>query len=211
MKFIDIYNTSRERLAANDSQLNDSISPASWTIYIWEAYNSILMDLQAHAPREATVESMDITWPAGEQTFDLPSNLRDMIFYQIIQINEAGVPSQEFVGYFETRNRLRISPGYTAFNMNLRLYFLPVAEKWAGPDLDEASSPLFVPDRHCPLIIWQTLIHVKSIYDRGDAPAFWTQMHEIARMAFFKENMARPIAKRARIRLPDAPMLRPLI
>lgn len=209
MLFIDIKRIAQKRLVANDSQLNDSISPESWVEYVNESYNKVLMDWQTKVPREVKVESYDDEWPEGELTFELPVAIRESIIHQIVLVNTEGVPVGTFPGYFEKKNVLRVPVGFSVSEFPLRFYYIPVAEKWTSID-DVGSSPLFVPDRHCPLIVWETLILAKSIADR-EIPDRWEIFRQQAEFLFFKENMARPQATGASIKLPGAPLLRPIV
>lgn len=207
MRFYEIRDIAKQRLSVNDSQLNDDIEPESWVDYVNEAYNTLILELQSQAPRENIVEYIDMAWPEGSLTLNLPDVLIDVPIYQIVQVDTSGNPCGDFPGYFETKNTLRTPSGYANIGFNIRVYFLRSAEKWDGGD---GQTPLMVEERFHWLLVWRTLITIKSTVDKS-VPDKWEKESEKLSFLFFKEHVARPIAQRGRTRLPNAPLTRPLV
>lgn len=196
----------KRRLNMNASQLDDSIDPAGWLDFINEAYSDTWKLVRNTAPRECTVESVDFTWPAGANTYTLPTELKNATIYQIIQVNAQGVPCGSFWGFFEKRNVLRLPPGSPVGGLTFRIYFIPEAEELTG----DTSVPQLIPPQHHDVIMWECLNTVKALFDK-EVPERWESTLEDLKFLLCKEFMARPINDRARIRLPDAPLIRPTV
>jgi hypothetical protein len=192
-------------LSVNDSQLDDHISDASWNRLINQSYNKAWKELRTQVAREATVQSYDFAWTTGALTMDLPDAIKDGTLHQIVEVNSSGVPIREFQGFFETRNRLRVMGGL-AYSATLRVYYIPEVEQLV---LDE-QVPLLIPPQHHDFIEWETLLLVKQLQDK-EIPEAWQKRYNELKFSLFNEFKSRPFNPRPGIRLPGAPMLRPLL
>ncbi len=192
-------------LNVNASQIADDISEATWNRLINQAYNKVWKELRTQVSREAVVQSVDIQWPSGALTMDLPLNLQNATLHQIFEVTSQGVPLRDFPGFFETRNVLRIYGAYP-YNATLRVYFIPEAEPLAV----DSDSPTLIPPQHHDFIEWETLILVKQLQDK-EVPAMWSKRYDELKFSLFNEFKSRPFNPRPAIRLPGAPMARPLI
>lgn len=189
----------------NDSQLNDNISEATWNRLINQAYNKAWKELRTQVAREATVQSHDFAWDAGQLTMDLPLVLRNATLHQIVQVNASGIPIQEFPGFFETRNKLRLN-SLLPYSATLRAYFIPEAETLTN----DSDTPQLIPPQHHDFIEWETLLLVKQLQDK-EIPEAWQKRYDALKFSLFNEFKSRPFNPRPGIRLPGAPMLRPLL
>ncbi len=192
-------------LNVDDSQLDDHISDASWNRLINQSYNKAWKELRTQVSREATVQSYDFAWDSGEQTMDLPTVLRNATLHQLIQVTSTGVPIGEFPGYFETRNSLRLY-GSFPYTATIRAYFIPEAELL----IDDISVPQLIPPQHHDFIEWETLLLIKQLQDK-DIPEAWQKRYDALKFSLFNEFKSRPFNPRPGIRLPGAPMARPLL
>lgn len=193
-------------LNVNASQLNDDITDAQWNAFIQQAYNDVWMRVRTQVSRATLLSSTDLTWPAGQQTMTLPTNLQNALIYDIWRIDGNGNPLCQFQAFFETRNVLR-NPTifFNAAGWQIRLYFVPEIEQLTN---DEAIPNLIPPQYHS-VLVWETLLVVKALYDK-EIPASWEKKRDEVDFSLIKEQSTRPVAQRSNIMLAQSPMARPL-
>lgn len=193
-------------LNVNDSQLDDSISVNSWAAIIQQAYADVWGRMRGQVSRASILVSTDLTWPAGQQTMTLPTNLWDAVIYDIWQLDGSGNPLIQFNAFFETRNVLRNpSISWNAAGYQLRVYYIPEVEALTS----DSSTPRLIPLQYHSVIVWEALRIVKMLYDKEIPPSWEKKMEEIE-YVMVKEQSTRPVAQRANIVLATNPMARPL-
>lgn len=190
----------------NSSQLPDDLTTANWNSFINDGYKNLWLRVRAQVSRSNLLASIDLTWPAGSQTFTLPANLQDAAIYDMWQVDSSGNPLIQFCGFFETRNVLRLPmwpQGFQGFT--LRVYYIPETEDMAN----DSDSPSLIPASHQEVIVWEALKIVKILLDKA-IPDSWVRRCDDVEFVLVKELATRPISSRSNIKLATNQMNRPL-
>lgn len=189
----------------NSSQGSDDVSTTQWNDLIQEAYNAVWQRIRNTVSKANLLSYVDKTWTAGSQTYTLPTELKDALLYDFVQIDSVGTPLGRIQGYFESRNVFRLNT-FSAVSANpftFRIYFIPQVEI-----LMSTAEPQLIPSQHHEAIVWEALINIKMLQDK-QVPADWYQQREGIEMMATKELAVRPLAYRANVVSLESPVLRP--
>jgi len=190
----------------NASQVNDDISDANWNTLVNDAYRQVWTRVRSQISRAGLLTSVDVPWPAGQQTYTLPAYLQDAAIYDLWQLDGNSNPVAPVGCFFETRNVLRL-PLYPLGNQGftMRIYFIPEVDQLAN----DSDSPTLIPPVHHDVIVWECLKIAKIIADK-EIPESWTERLEDIEFSLVKELGTRPIANRSNIIYAQGPRSRPL-
>lgn len=192
----------------NDSQLEDSISATRWPELVNMAYQDVWNRFKQTVSRASLLSSTDLTWPAGATTLELPVSLHNTVIYDLVYVDQTGLPYGRFAGYFEKRNLLRLDLFGSANpqSFTLRVYFVPDAEELTVG----TSSPVLIPPAHHKVIAWELARVIKAIADKEVPPSWDDKIAEIEQRMMI-DWKSRPVAQRPNIISEDAPFMRPFV
>lgn len=193
----------------NASQSDDSVSDANWVTLVNNSYRAIWNRISLElAPKGSVVQTFDTSWPAGDFTYTLPTQLQNALIYECWYLDSNNEPYNRIDATFEKRNVMRLNyyPSFSPGGFPFRIYFIPEAEKLAvGTDV-----PQLIPPRHHEVIAWEALRTVKMLTDK-EIPEMWQAKFEDLELSLAKEFQSRPLANRPNVRSLWSPIARPLI
>lgn len=197
MQVGDMISEVKLMLHVNSSQLNDNISQDDYRLLLNQAYASLWSDIRTEVSEANLLAKYDIQWPPQAQTMDLPEPLQDKLIWDIWQLGPpSDTPLVPATVRFETRNVLRMDfPGpVLAANLGLRIYYVPDVEQFQ----EDQQIPLLIPPAHHRVIVWQTLVDIKMLWDKT-VPDTWLDRLDKLKGNLLQELRTRPVAQRANI------------
>lgn len=193
----DITDEVKLMLKVNRSQLNDDIAPSDYRLFAQQSYESLWTDIRTEVSEANLLAKDDILWNSANRTMPLPVPLQDKLIWDIWQLGADGItPLCPANIRFETRNvlRMNVGPVITA-NLGLRIYYVPDAEQF----IDDKQTPLLIPPAHHRVIVWQTLVDIKMLWDK-EVPDSWNDRLDKLKGGLLQELRTRPVAHRANIK-----------
>jgi len=176
-------------LNANDTQTTTEYNQTRRYQAINAAYAREWNEIQQHVARASKVRHMDFTWPSGQGTLPLPSELVGKTIFAFYNVTNQSVQPPRLIVRMRDAVTLEWGDAGPGADVSMR------AEYIAAPSLlqQPSDSPDLILPQYHELIAWSAAIWLAEILDREAAPGLWRERREALLLQAIKGMSTTPL------------------